>query len=293
MAGRIDWPGKLAPGQIEDAVLIARPAGSKRGTARFASGEEALVDGVPREASEGAALRLLVTRTALWETNRAKLALARPTNEPPRPAPTLAQALGARIVRQIEGWEELYAEAAQGQVEFSGGVLTIEPTTALTAIDIDGTLPPRELALAAVPAVARTVRRFDLSGSVVIDFPGLSDKADRKALDAALGAALADWPHERTAINGFGLVQLVARRERPSLPELLQRRNEAAARMLLRRAERVAEPGALLLSAPPQVRAALRSDWEAELARRTGRELRWAIDDRLAPWASFAQAVAL
>lgn len=292
VAARLDWPGPLKTGQVEDAVLISRTTGSSRGTARFASGEEALVDGLPREASEGASIRLVVTRAALGEAMRVKLARARPSDEPRRPAPTLAQSLGARVVGEIDGWEELWSEAFNRQVEFAGGALTIELTAALTAIDIDGTLPPRELALAAVPATANTIRRFDLSGSVVIDFPGLADKAARKAVDAALTRALVDWPHESTAMNGFGLVQLVARRERASLVELLARLPQAAARLLLRRAERVSEPGALLLSAPSQVKAAVREEWETELARRTGRQIRWQIDDSLAPWAAFAQAVA-
>jgi ribonuclease G len=293
VAARLDWPGGLRAGLIEDAVLISRAAGSLRGTARFTNGEEALVDGLPREASEGARLRLVVKRAALNDGLRRKLAQARPTSDPVRPAPTLAQSLGARIVPWFDGWDELWSEASQGAVEFSGGALTVEQTTALVAIDIDGTLAPKALALAAVPVIARTVRRFDLAGSIVIDFPTLEAKADRREVDAALETELADWPHERTAMNGFGLVQLVARRERPSLLELLDRWPDAAARLLLRRAERVAEPGALLLTAPPQIKRAFWGEWETELARRTGRQIRWKLDDTLAPQACFAQAVPL
>jgi ribonuclease G len=293
VAARLDWPGPLKAGQIEDAVLISRSAGSPRGTARFADGEEALVEGLPREASEGARLRLIVTRAALREKFRLKLARARPTGDAIRPAPTLAQTLGARTVPHFEGWDELWTEAIQQSVDFAGGSLSVEPTAALTAIDIDGTLPPKALALAAVPAIARSIRRFDLSGAIVIDFPTTEAKADRREIDAALGAALADWPHERTAMNGFGLVQLVAKRERPSLLELLDRWPDAAARLLLRRAERVTEPGALLLTAPPQIKRAFQGEWDTELARRTGRQIRWNLDDTLAPWACFAQAVPL
>lgn len=291
LAARLDWPGRLAAGLVEDAILIARAAGSRRGTARFANGEEALVDQLPVDAQEGAPIRLKVTRSALAEAGRLKRAQARPTGDAPCPAPSPP----GKIIPCFPAglWEEVWGEAWDGSVDFAGGTLTISPTPAMTVIDVDGDLPARSLALAAVAPLAASIRRLDLAGSIAIDFPTLADKADRQAVDTALAAALQGWPHERTAMNGFGLVHLVARLERPSLlHRLAMNRNRAAALMLLRRAEQVRDPGSqLLLTAHPNVRHAVIPEWETELARRAGRAIRWQDDTGLAPESGFAQAL--
>ena len=291
IAARLELPGGLKAGQVLEVTLIARAAGSKRGTVCTADGEEALVDQLPRDAAEGAPLRVRVTRPAMSEIGRLKRAQCRPTADAPRAADPLP---GNAVRAFAPGmWEEVHALASGAQLAFPGGAIALFPTPAMTLIDIDGALPPRALALAAVPSVARAIRLLDLAGSIGIDFPTLSEKADRRAVDEALAAALADWPHERTAINGFGLVQIVARLERRSLLSLVARdRPAAAARQLMRQAERIADPGALLLSCHPAVRAAVSADHEAELARRTGRQIRWSENPGLALDGGFAQAVA-
>lgn len=294
IAARVRWPGEIEAGAVLDAVLTSRAAGSRRGTAQLADGTEMLVDGLPQEASEGAAMRLQVRRAALAERGRFKRALARPSDEEPHRVTGLGALPSARTVQAFPAglWEDITADARTGLIAFAGGSLTISPTPAMTVIDIDGDLPPRALALAAVPTLAAALRRLDLGGSIGIDFPSLSEKADRKAVDEALARAVADWPHERTAMNGFGLVHLVARLSRPSL---LHRfafdRVAAEARLLLRRAERVTEPGALLIRTNPLVRQAISADWEAQLARRTARQIRWELDPALALESGFAQAV--
>src|SRR5690606_2462866 len=299
VAARVDWPGELAAGQVEDAILVSRAAGSRRGTARFASGEEALVDNLPASATEGARVRLEVTRPALGEHGRRKLARAKPTDAAARPAPTRAGRLAAeghevRIVREFPAsvGSELAAEAFAGEVAFPGGSLQFSPTPAMLLVDVDGTLDPRALALAAVKPLTEAVRRFDIGGSVGIDFPTLAAKADRRAVDDALAEALVDWPHERTAMNGFGFVQLVARLERLSLLHRATfQRAGMAARTLLRRAELLQGPGAILLSSHPALERQLKPEWLEELARRTGRVVRWQANPSLALEAPQAQLV--
>ncbi|MBO9518618.1 MAG: ribonuclease [Porphyrobacter sp.] len=299
VAARIDWPGELAAGLVADATLTSRSAGARRGTARFPNGEDALVDKLPPSASEGSSIRLEVTRPAIGERGRRKLARARPTDAPCRPAPTLAEQLcneghHPRVVREFPtGYEsELLAEAFEAEVSFPGGSLQLSSTPAMLLIDIDGTLEPKALSLAAVESLALTLRRFDLGGSIGIDFPTLPEKADRRAVDDALAKALAGWPHERTAMNGFGFVQLVARLERPSLIHRATfQRAGLAARALLRSAERLQGAGAVLLSGHPALESQLKPEWLAELARRTGREVRWEANPALAIAAPQAQLV--
>ena len=301
VAARIDWPGRLAAGQVEDAVLSSREAGSPRGTARFASGEEALVDRLPRDAQEGASLRLAVTRAALRERGRAKPAQARPTDAGLQPAPTLAENLRneghtVAIVRQFPAeadWTDVWQEVWDGGVAFAGGALSFHPTPAMTLIDVDGAGSPAALARAAVAPLAGALARFDLGGNIGIDFPTLATKTDRRAVDDALDEALDPWPHERTAMNGFGFVQIVARMERVSLLHRIQlSRPAAAARLLLRRAEHLDGPGTLTLTAHPALKAHLTEARLGELQRRSGRQVALSFDPALALEAGHAQMTA-
>ena len=289
LAAKLRWPGELYRGQELTAKLVSKRGA--RGTAITAEGRELLVDRLPREVSEGSELDLVVSRAALAERGRYKLPSARlasqlsPVTDPIE--------TGKRVHRFPSGmWEEVWQTASSGEVTFDGGSLLFAVTPAMTLVDIDGALDPRSLALAAVEPLARSLAEFDLGGSIGIDFPTLEAKAERKAVDTALGEALGDWSHERTAMNGFGFVQLVARLEGPSLLHRFgNSRLGMAARMALRRAEMVEGAGATLLTVHPALKAKLRPEWLAEVERRTGRSLRIETDPGLAIEAAAAQIV--
>ncbi len=290
LSAKLRWTGELVAGETFEGKLL-RKTGT-RGLALHPSGREVLVDKLPRGASEGAAYSFTVTRAAMTERGRFKLAAARPSDVAGREADTPFIS-GTTVRRLCPGaWEDIWHAASSGEVAFGSGSLLFAVTPAMTLIDIDGDQPPRELALAAVPAIARWLPLFDLGGAIGIDFPTLQAKADRKAVDEALVKALTDFPHERTAMNGFGFVQIVARLEGPSLlHRFATSRVGMAARMALRRAEMVEGPGITLLRVHPALKGKLKAEWLAELERRTGRPTRIETDPGLAIEAAQAQIV--
>ena len=293
LAAKVRWPGEIEAGTRLQATLTQRTSGSPRGLATTADGHAIFVDRLPRVASEGARIEVTVTRAATAERGRFKRAQGRWSDGSDESIEPGAFDVAAPVRRFPAGlWEDVWSAAWDGEVAFPGGSLLFAVTPGMTVIDVDGDLSPRELAVASVPPIALALRQMDLGGSIGIDFPTLAVKAERKAVDAALERELSDWPHERTAMNGFGFVQLVARSTGPSLlNRLTHHRAAAAARFLLRQAEAVEGAGAILLAAHPTVIRALAPEWVAELARRTGREIRLAGDDALALDGGHAQIV--
>jgi len=228
-----------------------------------AAGEAFLLPHGVSGISEGKQLIVEITREALGGNEPWKRGLARRTDLSPRPAPPLADGHSGTI----EGWDDLLDHARSGTIGFDGGALRIEPTAAMTLIDVDGWLVPDKLAQMAAWASARAIARLDLGGSIGIDFPGLRGKADRVAVDAILDSYL-PRPFERTAMNGFGFVQVVRPRQRASLIELARDRAPFEARSLLRRAGSAI--GASTLTAHPGVIAAILPEWAARLERQIG-----------------------
>ncbi len=292
----IELPGRLRVGSVLAGRLSSILIPGRRGVVTLATGEEIFVEPLPPSLTQGASVRVEVLREALSEQARNKAAKGRISEEEERSGPSLLQRLQAsgEIVAvagpaesdrlEEAGWSELLEEASGGFIAFLGGSLQMSLTPAMTLFDVDGALPPPALAAAGAEATGRAIRRLGIGGSIGIDLPTLASKADRQAAAAALDAALPQ-PFERTAVNGFGFLQVVRRRERASVPELVQFDPAgAAARALLRRAERSAGKGARTIAAASAVvgRIEDNSQWIEALERRLGAPVRLRAEPELA-----------
>lgn len=250
-------------------------------------GGEAMLSPVPPGLTQGASLTVGIVREAIPEHHRPKLPKAAPSDAPPASGPDLLAEITASgiPVRQLHphqpdvieaaGWSELLEEATTGEIAFAGGALRMAVTPAMTLFDVDGDGDPAALALTAAGATARAIQRMGIGGSIGVDFPTLANKAERNAVAEALDAALPQ-PFERTAVNGYGFLQIIRPRRRASLPELLAANPVGAeARALLRRIERTPPPGVTVERVRPALLAALKPEWIAELHRRTGTPTRF------------------
>jgi hypothetical protein len=277
--------GTIAGGRLV-RTLIAR----KRGIARLDSGEDVLIEPIPPKVAEGGLIRVEITREAIPEAGRETVRdkLARGRVAAPGvvagPGPSLLQRLRESDLPVIPcpaheedrleaaGWSELLAEAMSGEVGEEDAALRIFVTPAMTLIDVDGTAPPAQLGPKGAKLSALAIRRMGLSGSIGIDLPTMNNKDERMIAAAQIDKYL-PLPFERTAVNGYGFVQIIRKRERPSLMELLGGDPVRAASMAaLRRAERHGGVGAIVLTVAPPVLADLRAhpDWLKRLERRRG-----------------------
>lgn len=286
LKARIALQGALAVGTVAEARLVEALGGGQGRVSLLDGSGDALLAAVPRGLSVGRKLLVTVVREAIPEPGRAKLAKAVVAAEGAGPArgPDLRErlhetGLPVRDCRAHEGdmleaagWSEVLDEAVTGEIAFAGGVLRMSPTPAMTLFDVDGTGALDALAVAAATAVGLAIVRHGIGGSIGVDFPSVQGKGPRQAVAAAIDAALAP-PFERTALNGFGFLQIVRPRPRASLPELLRADPiGAAARAALRRIERTPPAASRRHTLPAAVKARIeaRPDWLAELNRRTG-----------------------
>lgn len=286
LAARIECDDTgLRVGTIATARLIERISPQLALIRLADDGREAMLDRPPAAATLGAALLIEVVREAIPEPGRPKLPRARLAADGavPHGGPSLLERVMAtghpvRTPRPHEtdafeavGWSEVLEEARTGDIRLPIGALRMSPTPAMTLFDVDGPAPLGPLAVSAARAVAAAIARFDIGGSIGIDFPTLANKTERQAIADALDASLAP-PFERTAVNGFGFLQIVRPRPRASLPEILRADPVgASARAALRILERTPAGASNAVRLPAAVIARIDAEgWRAELERRTG-----------------------
>ena len=167
----------------------------------------------------------------------------------------------------------------------SGGRLVIEPSAALTAIDVDsGSARPADANREAVREIACQLRLRRIGGQIVVDFVSGPRGASYR-LAAALKKAVATdpTPTHVFGVTPLGMVEMTRERRGAPLTELLCRRSlepsaDSVALAALRRVltEATLRPAARLgLVAAPEIAAALAGLGEAwaETERRLGRTL--------------------
>lgn len=218
--------------------------------------------------------------------------------------PELAAAIrlhdGAEPLFEQEDVEEEIDAALHPRVRLpSGGELVIEPTEALTVVDVNSAGHAgrgrsddaiREINLEAAVEVARQIRLRGLAGRIVVDFIAMERAEDRRRVQQALERALAEDRASPRA-GGFsplGLMEITRRRGREALAEILcgTRSAEEPLKSILtialealravQRAAAAAPGRALTLIAAPEVIETLKAEaGEARLSveRTLGRPL--------------------
>ena len=290
--------GTIRAGTVIAARLVKGGTTGRNAIARGDDGAEYLLPHAPRGITEGTALNVEITREAIPGNEEWKRSLARVSEASPSPAPALD---GTSIAfpspgsdpLEAAGWSDLLEEASSGIVEFAGG------RAAHFAVSGDGPdrcrrdASPDRLAVTGARAAGEAIRRLGLAGSIGIDLPTIQGKAARRAAGEAIDAVLPQ-PFERTAVNGFGFVQIVRPRARASLIEIYAGDRAAAeARALLRRA--ASETGAKRLVAHPAVIAVLERnpDWIEALAAQIGGAVGLRVDPRIGMGAGHAEPLRL
>jgi ribonuclease G len=293
---------RAAPG-ASDAELLAELARLRARWARIEAAASAATPPARLYGVDDPLHRLLLERSApdlerIAVGDQASLARARSWLAEWQPDMALRLA-SVRGPFEAAGAAEQLEAALQPSVPLAGGgSLLIQPTAALTAIDVNGGgRQALEANLAAAHEIARQLRLRRIGGTTVVDFIDLPARTARARVLAALREAVADDPApvQVFPISRFGLVEMSRKRIGPSLAEMLGRpcpwcEGAGTLPALRWRAEqlihRLAElpPGKVMVLAAADLHAYLseRGAWQA-VANRHGVSLR--RDPSLAPGA--------
>ncbi len=247
---------------------------------------------------EGARVHFEVTREAISEPGRIKPPEIMLRDSAP-PAPLISKdalwearlaSLGPSVINAsiADGFDVAMA----GQSQLGDVTISFQRTKAGLVFDIDGIGDAFAINMVAATEIARLLRLYQVGAMVLIDFVSMESKAQRTQIAEAFDAAsvLDPRPFERTAINGYGMMQVVRARPRPSvLDQLFGTRiaalsDETQAYWLLRAVAESHGFGVRSVTARPEVATLLQSEgwaaWRAAAVRLAGADMPVVADEK-------------
>ncbi len=279
-----DAPGERRVGVFEDGVLVElhlhrnnalmwgetgtakiKTKSSNSHFLRTSEKQDLLLRGEVTE-SVGKTLPFRIVREAIAEPGLLKLAEARRLTEDDKerspdgqwasrfPKTRAGPAHMAAMSDALSAALTCTAQVGHAQISFQRTKLGL-------VIDVDGEGKALPINLAAAREIARLLRLYQVGGMVLIDFIAVNSKAERQEIALAFDEAAAadERGFERSAVNGFGLLQVVRARPRPSVLDMLfgthiqSASDETQALWLLRDAAREPGIGTRTITAPPSV----------------------------------------
>jgi hypothetical protein len=171
-------------------------------------------------------------------------------------------------------------------------IISFQRTKAGLVFDVDGMGSAFDINQVAAAEIARLLRLYQVGAMVMIDFVSMEAKAQRTQIAEIFDTASRSdaRPFERTAINGYGLMQVVRARPRPSvLDHLFGTRvaalsDETQVYWLLRAVAQSSGFGARTVTARPDVAALLESQnwalWRAQAVRAAGADMLMVADEK-------------
>ena len=262
--------GATGTGRIERKT----PAGSYVATDE---GTEILIRG-KANAAEGARVTFEITREAIAEPGRIKPAEGRVLEAMPEASrdkdgmwDDRLSALKQDTIRN-QAFDDAFDAAIAGASHIGDVTVSFQRTKAGLVFDIDGIGDPLVINRMAANEVARLLRLYQIGAMVMIDFVAIDSKARRLDIAETFDAAAASdlRPFERSAVNGYGLMQVVRARPRPSvLDHLFGTRiaslsDETQALSLLREAAISSGFGPRIITARPEITTLLASHkWQS------------------------------
>jgi hypothetical protein len=249
-------------------------------------------------APEGARIMFEVTREAIAEPGRNKppeIILREGACDPLMGKDALWDARMASLGQSAinASIAEGFDVAIAGQSQIGDVTISFQRTKAGLVVDIDGIGDAFAINMVAATEIARLLRLYQVGAMVLIDFVSMESKAQRTQVAEAFDAgSLADpRPFERTAINGYGMMQVVRARPRPSvLDHLFGTRiaalsDETQAYWLLRAVAESRGFGVRSVTARPEVATLLQSErwsaWRAAAVRLAGADMVVVADEKV------------